>query len=375
MPPNKGNLTMAFLSVTAPKSTLDLSGHSGDTAIAYGDGDTINSGGQQGNFGANSPGAGNTIYLVGQNQTFIGNSGYIGGGRDHVAVYGDSNIAKISNSSVTTFGHGDTVNISGWNIADHATAFGSSSVAAMGDSSVFVTCTSGVMSFIGGSGFSVVLAGGALSADVNFGEGGGVAVGGEEEVIGRPHDQFYGQNTLVAGLKASTLYGSNHGTNDLVASGSAGDGLVGGENSYNRLDASNSTGNNYMEGHQGLYTAPAGTFNNGTPSPANIMLGGGGNDVMVAGSGYNEMHAGSGVDTFLVINSAMNQVGGGNQVMLDAFKQGTDHLDLVGYAGSTDALLASAQHFGGGTQLQMADGAHLNVAGVNLTTADIWRQG
>ncbi len=75
MPPNKGNLTMAFLSVTAPKSTLDLSGHSGDTAIAYGDGDTINSGGQQGNFGANSPGAGNTIYLVGQNQTFIGNSG------------------------------------------------------------------------------------------------------------------------------------------------------------------------------------------------------------------------------------------------------------------------------------------------------------
>jgi len=37
----------------------------------------------------------------------------------------------------------------------------------MGDSSVFVTCTSGIMSFIGGSGFSVVLAGGALAANVH----------------------------------------------------------------------------------------------------------------------------------------------------------------------------------------------------------------
>ncbi len=112
-----------------------------------------------------------------------------------------------------------------------------------------------------------------------------------------------------------------------------------------------------------------------TPSPSNIMLGGSGNDVMVAGSGTNEMHAGSGTDTFVVINSAINQVGGGNQVMLDAFKQGTDHLDLVGYAGSTDALLANASHDNGGTQMQIADGVRLNVAGVNLTANDIWRQG
>ena len=226
----------------------------------------------------------------------------------------------------------------------------------------------------------IVLAGGARVANVNFGQGGGVAVGGEEEVVGRPNDAFYGANTLVAGLKASTLYGSNHGGNDLIASGSAGDGLVGGENSYNRLDASNSTGNNYMEGHQGQYTAPVAKypgmlFQGGTPSPYNLMLGGGGNDVMVAGSGTNEMHAGSGTDTFVVIDSAINQVGGGNQIMLDSFKQGTDHLDLVGYASSTDALLAGAQHDNGGTQLQLADGAHLNVAGVNLTGNDIWRQG
>jgi len=48
---------------------------------------------------------------------------------------------------------------------------------------------------------------------------------------------------------------------------------------------------------------------------------------------------------------------------------------LVGYAGSTDALLAGAQQANGSTQLQLADGAHLNVAGVNLTNNDVWRQG
>ena len=129
----------------------------------------------------------------------------------------------------------------------------------------------------------------------------------------------------------------------MIASGAAGDGMVGGENSANAMDARNSTGNNYMEGHQGQYTAPV-----GFPEPTNIMFGGAGNDAMVAGSGYNEMHAGSGVDTFIIINSAINQVGGGNQIMLDSFKQGTDHLDLVSYGGATDALLATAGHANGG---------------------------
>ncbi len=370
---------MSILSVTAPKATLDLTAHHNDIAIAYGDGDTILSGGVQGGGQATGPGSYNTIYLVAQNQTFLATNEFAGGGHDQVAIYGDNDTAKVDDASVTTFGHGETINIFGTHIADFPSGTGSSSVAAMGDSSVFVTCETGMMSFIGGSGFSVVLAGGAHVANVNLGQGGGVAVGGEEEVVGRPNDEFLGGNTLVAGLKSSTLYGSNHGGNTLIASGDAGDGLVGGENSYNRMDASNSTGNNYMEGHQGQYTAPVAKFNlpfqGGTPSPVNLMLGGGGNDVMVAGSGYNEMHAGSGTDTFLVINSAINQVGGGNQIMLDAFKQGTDHLDLVGYAGSTDALLASASHDNGGTQLQLADGAHLNVAGVNLTSNDIWRQG
>ncbi len=74
------------------------------------------------------------------------------------------------------------------------------------------------------------------------------------------------------------------------------------------------------------------------------------------------------------VSECVDQVGGGNQVMIDSFKQGTDHLDLVGYAGSTDALLAGAQQANGSTQLQLADGAHLNVVGVNLTSNDIWRQ-
>ena len=168
---------MAFLSVTAPHATLDLTGHTGDTAIAYGDSDTISSG--------TYPGGGNhnTIYLVGQNQTFF--SAYYNG-NDQVAIYGDNDIAKVSNGTVTTFGHGDTVNIFGIPIPNYATSTGDSSVAAMGDSSVFVTCDAGVMSFIGGTGFSVVLAGGAMVANVNFGQGGGVAVGGEFTGVSPP---------------------------------------------------------------------------------------------------------------------------------------------------------------------------------------------
>lgn len=197
---------MAFLSVTAPHATLDLTGHVGDTAIAYGDGDTITSG----SFSYQGPsyGAGNTIYLVGPNQTFVsgGPSGAVGGGGDHVAIYGDSDIAKVADGSVTTFGHGDTVNIFGIAVPQYAFAEGNSSVAALGDSSVFVTCTAGVMSFIGGTGFSVVLAGGADVANVNFGQGGGVAVGGEMGGIVRGRAmEFEAQNTLVAGLRTSTL--------------------------------------------------------------------------------------------------------------------------------------------------------------------------
>ncbi len=359
---------MAFLQVSAPKSTLNLAGHIGDTAIAYGDGDTITYGG------------GNTIYLVGPNQTFLSENQFarqheIGAGNDQVAVYGDGDIAKVSGDTVTTYGHGDTVNITGYHIADYPSSLGSTSVVAEGDSSVFVTGDGASVSFLGGTGFSVILGGTADHTNVNLGQGGGVAVGGEEEVDYRPHTQFYGQNTLVAGLKQSTLYGSNHGSNNLVASGSAGDGLVGGENSYNLMDGRNSTGNDFMEGHQGLYTAPIGVFNTGTPSPTNIFLAGSGNDTLVAGSGYNEIHAGSGADLIAVFNNVANQVAGGNNIMVDSFKPGIDHIDLIGYGGSTADLLAGAGHANGGTQFNLSDGAHVNVASVNLTANDIYRQG
>lgn len=104
-------------------------------------------------------------------------------------------------------------------------------------------------------------------------------MGGENDGMSSRAPYFHGQNTLVAGLKASTLYGSN----SLIASGSAGDGMVGGENSVNVMDAQKSFGNNYMEGHQGQYTPTA-----GFTGSFNVMLGGAGNDVMVAGAGINE---------------------------------------------------------------------------------------
>ncbi len=351
---------MAYLQVSAPKSTLPMPG-SGDTGIAYGDGDTI------------TGGSNDTIYLVGDNQTFVSGSGY-NAGHDQVAAYGNGDTIKISAGNVTTYGQGETVNAFGFHIADHAGGLGTVNVYAQGNSSAFVTGDGADVNFTNGSGFSVYLGGTADVSNVNLGQGGGVAVGGEEEVDYRPNTQFYGQNTLVAGLKASTLYGSNHGSNNLIASGNAGDGLVGGEYSYNLMDGRNSTGNDFMEGHQGLYTYPVGQFNGGAPSPQNIFLAGSGNDTLVAGSGYNEMHAGSGADLIAIFNDASNQVAGGNNIVIDSFKPGIDHIDLIGYGGSTADLLARATHVNGGTQLLLDDRAHLNVQGVNLTANDIFRQ-
>ena len=362
-------MSMSITVLSTPNQTLDLTGQHGDTAVAYGDGDIIDSG--KSNYATNTlSGSNNTIYLSGPNETFISGSGY-DAGHDQVAVYGDGDTVKISNGNVTTFGHGETVNAFDFGKADAFFPLGQVNVAAQGDSSVFFTGAGAGISFIGGSGFSVVLGGTATRTEINGGQGGGVFVGGENSQEISPGTLWSASNTIVAGAQKSTLYGSNHGNNTLIAVGNAGDGLVGGENAVNVLTAAGSTGNNYMEAHQGAY-APSTDFKN--PTPSTVMTGGAGNDAMVAGSGYNEMHAGTGVDTFLVINSAINQVGGGNQIMIDSFKQGTDHVDLVGYSGSTDMLLSTAQHANGGTQLQLSDGAHLNVAGVNLTSNDIWRQ-
>ncbi len=357
---------MAYYQVSAAKAPLTMPG-SGDTGIAYGDGDTITGGSHD------------TIYLAGDNETFLSGSGYNAGG-DQVAAYGDGDTIKISAGNVTTYGQGETVNAFAYRIGDHLGPLGTVHVVAAGNSSAFVTGDGSVMSFQNGSGFSVYLGGTATHSDVNLGQGGGVAVGGEDGEGYAPNGTapqgvyWQGANTLVAGLKASTLYGSNHGSNNLVASGNGGDGLVGGANSTNVMDGRNSTGNDFMEGHQGAYAAERGYLSSPAPSPSNVMFAGSGNDTLVAGSGYNEIHAGSGADLIAVFNNAANQVAGGNNIMLDSFKPGVDHIDLIGYGGATADLLAGAQHANGGTQMQLADGAHLNVAGVNLTANDIFRQ-
>ncbi len=159
---------MAYYQVSAAKAPLTMPG-SGDTGIAYGDGDTITGGSHD------------TIYLAGDNQTFVGTSGYVAG-HDQVAAYGNGDTIKISAGNVYTYGQGETVNVFGFHIADHAGGLGNTNVVAAGNSSVFVTGDGAVTNFTNGSGFSVYLGGTADQSNVNLGQGGGVAVGGEEEV-------------------------------------------------------------------------------------------------------------------------------------------------------------------------------------------------
>jgi len=116
-----------------------------------------------------------------------------------VAVYGNGDTVKISEGNVTTYGQGETVNAFGFHIADHAGGLGTTNVVAAGNSSAFVTGDGVVTNFTNGSGFSVYLGGTADQSNVNLGQGGGVAVGGEEEVNYRPHTQFYGQKPSLPG--------------------------------------------------------------------------------------------------------------------------------------------------------------------------------
>lgn len=166
----------------------------------------------------------------------------------------------------------------------------------------------------------------------------------------------------------SQLYGSAHGNNTLIATGHAGVGMEGGQFATNVLDDSQSTGNDWLEGYQGPAAPNAASSNT-------RIIGGAGNDIIVSGGGNDTMIAGKGADNFLIFNDAAQQVAGGNTELVQGFKQGTDHVGLWGFAGTTDAILAGAQHFGGNTTLHLQDGLQLTVAGVNLTAADVWRAG
>jgi len=359
---------MAFYYLANPNQKLDLSGTAGNIVVA----DTITATTPDGVWRdpvTNQPAglSNETIYLAGNNESYTSGNG--GNVSDHVAVYGNNDTVQITAGTVDYFGNGGTVIATGYRIADGEYSMGHTDIAAHGTGSLYAVATpGGTMTFIGDQGYYVIDGRDANATNIDLGKGGGIAVGGSERAPYTPGNPYKGDNVLKAGTgdQGSTLYGSTFGMNQLIAAGHAGVGMEGGQHSNNVLDASQSTGNNWLEGWQG--NASAGGANT-------QIMAGSGNDILVSGAGNTTMIAGKGADNFLIFNDAANEVVGGNTELVQGFKQGTDHVGLWGFTGTTETILAGAQHFGGNTTLHLQDGLQLTVAGVNLTAADVWRAG
>ncbi len=368
---------MAFTYMTNLNQKLDLAGTGDNIVVAVGDNETITSGAFV--FGlAQSPTtssvSNNTVYLAGTGSTFTGSTGR--SASDHVAVYGNNDTVQITAGNVDYYGNGGTVTATGFRIADSQYSMGHTDIVAHGTGSLYAVATpGGSMNFIGDAGYYVIDGRDSHATNIDLGKGGGIAAGGAERAPYTPGNSWSGTSTLKAGTgdQGSVLYGAAHGNNTLISTGHATVGMEGGQFANNVLDASQSTGNNWLEGYQGPATPDATTTNNNPGSTR--MIAGSGNDILVPGAGNNVMVAGKGADNFLIFNDAANQVAGGNTALVQGFKQGTDHVGLYGFTGTTDAILAGAQHFGGNTSLRLQDGLQLTVAGVNLTAADVWRAG
>ena len=366
---------MTFTYLTDLNQTFDMGNTVGNVVMAVGDGDVITGGGVDGRQGSSE----NTVYLRGNNQMFSGDVGR--NALDHAAVYGNGDTVQITQGNVDYFGDGGEVVVNGCQIADSLFPRGNVSITAHGTGSLYAVATGGGMSFIGDQGNYYVDGGSATRTNIDLGTGGGTAVGGEKSEAMVRGTLWNGNNTIRAGTgdQGSVLYGSAHGSNDLITTGHVGVRMEGGEHAQNTLDASGSTGNNWLEGYQGAVT-PDTQYN---AQPANTtMLGGAGNDVMASGAGNDVMNAGTGADTFIIFDNAVNQVAGGNTVTINGFKQGIDHILLYGIPGATPDLLRWAADdvprdggLPGGTQMHLDPGTKLDVAGVQLTANDFIRQG
>jgi len=367
--------------LTDPDQRLDLAGVENQVVVALGAGNTIT------NTGYSSQTSNETIYLEGNNQTYTAYPSR--NSIDHVSAYANNDTINITCGNIDYWGDGGTVISSGFRIADSQYSMGQTDIVAHGTGSLYAVATGtlndggsgppikfgGTMNFLGGEGYYVIDGRDAHVTNIDLGQGGGVAAGGAERAPYTLGNDWSGTSTLKAGTgdQTSILYGAQHGDNTLITTGHAWVGMEGGQYANNVLDASQSTADNWLEGYQGPATTDP-TTTHGHLGNTRIMAGHG-NDIIVPGTGNNTMIAGSGQDNFLIFNDAANQVTGGNTEFVQGFKQGTDHVGLWGFSGSTEDILARAQHLGGSTTLTLENGLHLTTAGVTLTAADVWRAG
>jgi subtilisin family serine protease len=299
---------------------------------------------------ANADGSTGTVALVGLvtgGSELTGGDGVtwmVGYGRDTIngglgatAIYTEAGGSVVTLSSLTPAGTRDGI-VSGGGDTIWA---GSGTVVIRDTGSAGDTLydQSARLSFINGSGSSVVYAGSGTVA-IQAGVGGGVFYAGTG-----------GNSRLVAGTGAVTFYGAAAG-DVLTAGGAANDVLTAG------------AGKEWLLG--------------GSATGNLTMLGGSGNDIMTAGAGRTSFTVGTGNDTITdggiadVITVVEGHAGGLD--LINNFRVGIDDLNLVGYSASTASSAIASQKLDakGGTLLSLSDGTRIDLAGLVHVTSSVF---
>jgi hypothetical protein len=236
--------------------------------------------------------------------------------------------ASTTQDTITS-GGGDTI----W------AGSGTVSITDAGSTGDVVFDQSAKLTFINGSGASVLYAG-TGTVLVQAGVGGGVFYAGTG--LG---------SQLTAGSGKVVFYGGATG-DVLTAAGAANDMLVAGAGSESLVG--------------------------GTATGTLVMEGGSGSDAMSAGDGHTDFTVGTGYDTITdggladVITIVQGHAGGLD--VINNFRVGIDDLDLVGYSGSTVGNIISSQMSDGhgGTLLFLPDSTRVDLIGLAQVTSRIF---
>ena len=298
---------------------------------------------------ANADGSSGSVTLVGAS----GGSDLTGGDGPTTidGAGGDTIVAGLGPTTIDTGAGGSKVTLNDTvasSVASSVTSGGNDTImAGSGTVSITVSATIGDvvyaqashLSFIGGSGASIVYAG-TGSVQVQAGAGGGTFYAGHS-----------GGSVLTAGAGLVVFFGAANG-DVLIAAGNANDTLTAG------------AGNEILFG--------------GSSTGSITLVGGSGIDAMTAGLGHTTFVAGSGNDTMTMGGIAdlimfRNGRAGGVDT-IDGFRTGTDALHLIGYAsGAAGAALAAQTTDGsGGSLLQLSDGTRIDLVGIAHATAGVF---
>ncbi len=195
----------------------------------------------------------------------------------------------------------------------------------------------GFMQFIGGTGQELIVEG-TGDTQVLGGAGAITLFGGigHTEITGAP-----GASIFVVGNGQTTVQAASGNLVFLIGNAAcsvtgAGDGV--------QIVGSSSLADNFYQAGSGHET----------------IIGGQGNDMFTAGRGNVTLAGGAGADTI----SFTNGLAGGDVLWLN-LPAGKLTIDLHGYAGTPQSLLASATLAGGNLSFDLSDGTHITLQGIS----------